>query len=166
VKSRSFYLALALPSAALFAGAASAASTDIFARIVPPANVQESALADSTPMHVVVTLPLADEAGAVAFAKAVSDPGNRQYGHYITPGEYGARFGSDPAAFEAVRQWGTAHGLSVDKAKSARSSVTFGGTAGQFAALFNTRFASFPGQNINPVPPGRVGRKDRWRHRA
>ena len=149
VKTRSFYLALALPSAALFAGAASAATSDVFARIAPPANVQTSALPDSTPMHVIVTLPLGDEAGAVAFAKSVSDPSSAQYGHYLTPAQFGARFGSDAASYEAIRQWGISHGLTVGEPTSARSSVTFGGTAGQFAALFNTHFASFPSQNIN-----------------
>jgi hypothetical protein len=42
MKTRSFYLALALPSAALFANAAHAAPGDVFARIVPPANVPMS----------------------------------------------------------------------------------------------------------------------------
>ncbi len=138
-----------LLSAPTFAGAASAASSDVFARIVPPANVQTTALPDSTPMHVIVTLPLGNEAGAVAFAKSVSDPASAQYGHYITPAEFGARFGSDAASYEAVKQWGVSHGLTVMEHSSARSSVTFGGTAGQFAALFNTHFASFPSQSTN-----------------
>jgi kumamolisin len=152
MKTRSFYLALALPSAALFANAAHAAPGDVFARIVPPANVPMSALDERTDMRVVVTLPLGDEAGAEAFARSVSDPGSPQYGHYLTPAEFGARFGSDKAAYEAVRAWGLSHGLTVSKPTSARSIVTFGGTAGQFASLFNTHFASFP----TPDVKGRV----------
>ncbi len=152
MKIRHFYLALALPGAALFPGAASAAASDIFARIAPPANAGLSALDDSTPMHVIVTLPLGDEAGAVSFAKSVSDPASKLYGHYLTPAEFGDRFGADAASYEAVRQWGLSHGLTVSAATSARSSVTFGGTAGQFAVLFGTHFAAF----ATPDGHGRV----------
>jgi kumamolisin len=137
-------LALALPCAAVFAGLAHAASGDIFDRIVPPARRAFSALDDRTPMHVIVMLPLRDEAAATRFAKAVSDPASIFYGHYVTPAEFGARFGGDAASYDAVRQWGLSHGLTVAAPNSARTLVTFGGSAGQFAALFATRFAQFP----------------------
>jgi kumamolisin len=148
VKTRRFYFALALPGAALCTSTAYAVPSDIFARIVPPPNVPLSKLDDRTPMHIIVTLPLGDKAGAVAFAKSVSDPDSPHYGHYITPAQFGARFGSDKAAYEAVRAWGLSHGLTASKPTSSRSSVTFGGTAGLFAALFETHFASFPSQHI------------------
>jgi subtilase family serine protease len=148
VSIRHLILALSLPAAALFAGAASASADTVFARIGTAANSRLSALDDSTPLHVIVTLPLSDASGAAAFAKAVSDPASKLYGHYLTPVEFGARFGSDAGAYEAVRQWGTAHGLTAGRVTNSRSSVTFAGTAGQFASLFSTRFASFPGQTI------------------
>jgi kumamolisin len=143
VKIRSIYVALALPVGALCAKPACAAG-DIFARIAPPANVRMSALDDLTPMHVIVTLPLGDAAGAAAFVKAVSDPGSKLYGHYVTPAEFGARYGGDEGAYEAVRQWGLSQGLTVGAPLKSRSSVTFGGTAGQFALAFATHFARFP----------------------
>jgi kumamolisin len=166
VKAHSLYLALALPSAALFPQLANAAASTVFARIAPPQDAPLTALDDRTPMHVIVTLPLGDEAGAAAFVKSVSDPASKLYGHYLTPAEFGARFGGDAATYESVRQWGSSHGLTVSKPISARSSVTFGGTAGQFAALFNTHFASFPTPDFHgrvmtqtPVlPAGLAGR--------
>jgi kumamolisin len=146
VTTRDFYLAFALsaPFATFFPSLAAAAAGDIFARIVPPADVQLSALDDRTQMHVIVTLRLGDAAAAVRFAKSVSDPDSKLYGHYITPAEFGARFGGDAVTYDAVRQWGLSHGLTASPPTSARASVTFGGTAGQFAALFDTHFARFP----------------------
>jgi subtilase family serine protease len=135
---------LALPCAALLAGStAYAASTDVFSTVRTPPGVTFSAVADATPMRVILSLPLRDAAGAAAFASAVSDPDNALYGHYLTPAEYGARFGADAATYEYLRNWAVSNGLTVGPRHDSRATLSLGGTAGQFARLFHTSFASF-----------------------
>ncbi len=121
-----------------------AAGSAVFALSPAPAGITLSAVSDNTPMRVIVSLPLRDEAGARAYGDAVSTPGHALYGHFLTPAEFGARFGGDQAQYEALRSWGASAGLTVGARLDSRAEISFGGTAGQFAALFGTHFASFP----------------------
>jgi kumamolisin len=123
---------------------ARAADTDVFALSPAPAGASLAAVADQTPMRVILSLPLSDEAGARAFGEAVSTPGNPLYGHYISPAEFGARFGADAATYEGLRSWAEAQGLTVGPRLDSRAEISLSGTAGQFGALFNTHFVSFP----------------------
>jgi len=141
---RKKYLALALPAAVLFASSGALAATDdVFGRIAAPAGVAKSAMPDTAPMRVILSLPLGDADGAAKFGEAVSDPDNALYGHYLTPAQFGARFGANKSAYEALRKWATSNGLKVAPRTASRTTVSMSGTAAQFAALFNTRFAAF-----------------------
>jgi subtilase family serine protease len=141
---RKTLLTLALPAAVLFAsGGALAATDDVFGRIAAPAGVAMTAMPDAAPMRVILSLPLGDAEGAAKFGAAVSDPSNALYGRYLTPAQFGARFGASRSDYEALRKWATSHGLQVAPRTASRTTVSMSGTAGQFAALFGTRFASF-----------------------
>jgi len=141
---RSFALT-ALPCAALFAplGASAAPADSAFASINAPAGATLAPVADTTSMRIVLSLPLRDEAGAEAYAMAVSEPGNALYGKFLTPVQWGARFGGDAASYEYLRNWARSNGLTVGDRTDSRATLSLGGTAGQFATLFQTRFASF-----------------------
>ncbi len=137
-------LSLALPAAVLFASnGALAAAADVFGRIPAPTGVAMSPMPDTAPMRVILTLPLGDAEGAAKFGAAVSDPDNPLYGHYLTPAQFGARFGADKSHYEALRKWATSNGLKVAPRTASRTTVSMSGTARQFAALFGTRFAGF-----------------------
>jgi kumamolisin len=137
-------LSLALPAAVLFASnGALAASVDVFGRIATPAGIAPTAMPDSAPMYVTLSLPLSDADGAAKFGAAVSDPDSPLYGHYLTPAQFGARFGANKANYEALRKWATSNGLQVAPRTASRTTVALSGTAAQFAALFSTRFAAF-----------------------
>jgi subtilase family serine protease len=141
---RKTLLSLALPAAVLFASnGALAASGDVFGRIAAPTGVAMAAMPDSAPMYVVLSLPLGDAQGAAKFGAAVSDPDSPLYGHYLTPAQFGARFGANKAHYEALRKWATSNGLQVAPRTASRTTVSLSGTAAQFAALFGTRFAAF-----------------------
>jgi subtilase family serine protease len=145
MKFRHLASRVALPCAAvLMASAASAATADVFSTVRAPVGVKFSAVAGTTPMRVILALPLRDAAGAAAFAAAVSDPKNALYGRYLTPVQYGARFGADAATYEYLRNWATSNGLAVGPRHESRATLSLGGTADQFARLFHTSFASFP----------------------
>jgi kumamolisin len=114
--------------------------------LAAPAGAALTPLADSAPMEVVLTLPLHDAAGAAAFVAAVSDPASPQYGHYLTPAEFGARFGADQLAYDYVRAWAGSSGFIVSPRGAARTTITISGRAGLFAKIFSTSFASFDTQ--------------------
>jgi subtilase family serine protease len=137
-------LSLALPATVLLAAnGALAATADVFGRIVAPAGVAQTAMPATTPMRVILSLPLGDPDGAAKFGAAVSDPDNALYGRYLTPAQFGARFGANKANYEALRKWATSNGLTVAPRTASRTTVSMSGTAAQFASLFNTRFAAF-----------------------
>ncbi len=138
-------LMMGLPCLALLAPlAAHAAGVDAtFDNIRPPAGVTLSAMPDNEAMTITLTLPMRDRAGAEAYGRAVSDPNNALYGHYLTPAEFGARFGGDPATYEFVRNWASSHGLTVSARTEARIALSVTGTARQMAALFHTKLAHF-----------------------
>ncbi len=135
----------ALPCAALLASAGALAATPdvVIDSFAAPAGVTLAAMPDSTPMSIILTLPMRDRAGAEAYAAAVSEPGNKIYGKYLTPKEFGARFGGDPAAYAFLRNWAAAQGFTVGERVDARTVVALSGTAVQFARLFSTHFAGF-----------------------
>ena len=138
-------LLLSLPAAALLAasGAAAQTSDPAFATLAAPAGARLTAVADATPMRVVLTLPMRDQAGAERYAAAVSEPGNRLYGKFLTPAQFGVQFGADPATYDYLRGWAQANGLAVGERTASRTTLSLGGTAAQFARLFATKFASF-----------------------
>ena len=141
---RHLFLACALPGAALCAALpAHAASTDVFEMIAVPRGLTVAPLEASAPMHVILTLPLQDEAGARRFASLVSNPRSALYGHYITPAQFGERFGADKAAYESLREWASSQGLTVGERTQSRTTIPLSGTAGQFAAIFGTQFVKF-----------------------
>ncbi len=139
------YARMALPCVALLAPlTAKAAVVDrMFDNIRAPAGVTLSAVDPDTKMSIVLSLPMKDEAGARAFGAAVSDPKSPMYGHYLTPAEFGARFGGDPATYEYLRNWASANGLTPGARTEAKIALSVSGTARQFASLFHTSFASF-----------------------
>jgi kumamolisin len=114
--------------------------------LAAPAGAALTPLADSAPMEVVLTLPLHDAAGAAAFVASVSNPASPQYGHYLSPAEFGARFGADQLAYEYVRAWAGSTGFTVSPRTAARTTITLSGSAGLFAKVFSTSFASFDTQ--------------------
>ncbi len=137
-------LLIGLAGAALTMPAAWAATPDpAFAVLAAPAGARLVAMEESRPMRVVLTLPLHDQAGAQRYAAAVSEPGNALYGKFLTPAGFAAKFGADRATYEFLRHWAVSSGLTVGERTASRTTLSLGGTSGQFARLFATKFASF-----------------------
>ena len=90
-----------------------------------------------------VDLTLADQAGAVAFAKAVSTPGNAQYGKYLTPAQWEARFSPSAATVARVSQFLRQSGFSVGQVPADRMEIPASGTAAQVEQAFATSLATY-----------------------
>ncbi|NUR25722.1 MAG: S8 family serine peptidase [Catenulispora sp.] len=97
------YLGCAVAAAALTAGTAQAA-----------ANLAADGPADrGGPVNVRIGLSGRDPRGLEEFARAVSTPGNPQYGKYLTPEQARERFGPTGGQVAAVREWLRTAGMHV-----------------------------------------------------
>ncbi|TMK38603.1 MAG: serine protease [Actinobacteria bacterium] len=97
----------------------------------------------STPAHQAVTALVelkAPRARALAtFVRAVSDPGQKSHGHYLTPSQFESRFAPSTAAAAAVAGSLRAAGLRIAEVPRNRRYVAATGTVEQMETLFDTR---------------------------
>ncbi|HEX9546750.1 MAG TPA: protease pro-enzyme activation domain-containing protein, partial [Acidimicrobiales bacterium] len=70
-------------------------------------------------LHIGVGLALPDPAAAQAYYRGEYDPASPEYGEFLTPAEFAARFGVAPQTYSAVQSWLRAGGLMIDQTTSA-----------------------------------------------
>jgi subtilase family serine protease len=81
---------------------------------------------------------------AAQLARAVSTPGSAQYGKFLTPAQYRARFSPTTKDASAVAAWLRDQGFTVDKHGPANNKyVQATGTVADAAAAFGTSFATY-----------------------
>ncbi|MBT9330987.1 S53 family peptidase [Paracidobacterium acidisoli] len=78
-----------------------------------------------------------------ALVKAQQTPGSAEYHQWLTPAEYGSRFGLSDSDLAKVEAWLEQQGFSVDRVANSRDSITFSGTAEQVQAAFQTEIHQF-----------------------
>jgi hypothetical protein len=66
------------------------------------------------------------------------NPGSPSFHQWMTPTQFGSRFGPADSDVQAVTAWLSSHGLHVAGVNQARTFVKFSGTAGQLAASFHS----------------------------
>ena len=162
-RSAAWALVLACVGAAVLAGSTAATNT-AGAATAPAAD--SSGLA-RLPGHVnASTRPLFDLGRApdslaihglqVVFAKTASqqraiealiaaqqDPKSPQYHQFLTPAQYGARFGASAPTVAAVTRWLEGAGFGVDALPANRSELSFHGTKAQVETAFHTEIHLF-----------------------
>lgn len=104
-----------------------------------------------TPLRLILALPLRDPIGAEIFVRRVSDPHSLFYGKYLTPTEYGKRFGASLSDYNALSAWATSNGLAVGQRTDARTTLSLSGAAATVEMLFNTKLATYR------TPSGQMG---------
>lgn len=86
------------------------------------------------------------------------DPRSPQYHHWLTPAEFGARFGASDATLAAVSGWLTSQGLKVGAVPAGRDYLPFTGTRAQVEAALHTQIHAFNIQGVrhysNITDPG------------
>jgi hypothetical protein len=108
----------------------------------------------NTPVSVDVSLKPRDQAGLDAFITDASTPGSPNYRHYLSPGEFGPRFGPTDATVAAVRSWLSSAGLQVGATESGGLLIPVSGTASQMEQAFGTSLVAAR------LPSGRVARNN------
>ena len=112
-----------------------------------PAN-DRGALAPSTPisfMRLSLKPTEAQTAELEQLLESQRDPSSSDYHRWLTPEEYGERFGVSQDDMERVASWLESEGFTIEQKARARNWIAFSGTAGQVAKTFRTemrRYAS------------------------
>jgi subtilase family serine protease len=70
--------------------------------------------------------------------KAQQEPGSASYHQWLSPEEYGSRFGVSSADVTQITSWLQGHGFSIEPVSAGRSLIIFSGTADQVADTFHT----------------------------
>jgi pseudomonalisin len=73
-----------------------------------------------------------------ALVEAQQEPGSGVYHQWLTPAEYGSRFGASAGDVARVCAWLASHGFVVETIPAGQRLVLFSGTAGQVEETFHT----------------------------
>jgi subtilase family serine protease len=138
-------LATAALFAAIAAAPAAAATLPVQSDIKP--NLPGATPAGRTDaghrLNLAIILPSRDPAGAAAFAAQVSTPRTKLFRHYLTPAQYAAKFGANPADYRAIAAWAKAHGLTPGEESAAHNVLPLTGTAAAVQAAFAVQLQNF-----------------------
>lgn len=80
---------------------------------------------------------------AAATAAAVSTPGSASYGQYLTPAQFRQQFAPSQADVNAVKNWLTSQGFTIDYTPSNNLYVSAEGTVAQASAAFGVTFDDY-----------------------
>lgn len=88
---------------------------------------------------VLVLAPTAEQQTELdALVAAQQDPDSPQYHAWLTPNEFGVRFGVNDAQLHHVSAWLNANGFAIDEVQVGRRIVEFSGTASQISNALHT----------------------------
>ncbi|MEV6210355.1 S53 family peptidase [Kitasatospora sp. NPDC051914] len=113
------------------------------APVVPKGAVKTAAPADGTELDLSITLQPKDQTALTTFVNAVSTPGSPLYKHYLGTGEFGKRFGADPATVASVRAALTEAGLHPGEIGANGLTIPVKATVAEAKKAFNTDFAGY-----------------------
>ena len=71
------------------------------------------------------------------------DPASPSYHHWLTPAEFGRRFGIDDEDLATVKSWLTRQGFHIDEVANGRGEIIFSGRASQVERAFKTPIHNF-----------------------
>ena len=77
------------------------------------------------------------------FVADVQNPNSPNYHHWITPTEFGSRFGATDADVKTVTQWLTSNGFTVAQVANGKGWIRFSGTSSQVESAFATEIHSY-----------------------
>jgi subtilase family serine protease len=135
-------VALASPGPAAAGPAVVPGSAPAWARSAHPVG----APALSQRISFQVALQLRDAAGAAQLAQAVSTPSSSQYGKYLTPAQFNARFAPTAAQTAKIESYLKSQHITITGAARGNRWVTASATVGQIQQAFRTRIKLYSHQ--------------------
>lgn len=103
-------------------------------------------IAPATPIERVLLILKASpeqEAALEKFLADLSDPRSPQYRQWLTPEQFGERFGPAQQDLDTIVKWLQDRGMSVNRVSKGRRTIEFSGTARQMETSFHTEIHSF-----------------------
>jgi subtilase family serine protease len=94
-------------------------------------------------ISIVFNRSAAQEADMQALIGAQQDPQSPQYHQWLSPEQFGARFGMAQTDIDKVQTWLQQQGFSIDSVARGRNMIRFSGTAGQVEQAFQTEMHYF-----------------------
>ncbi|MFZ0662258.1 MAG: protease pro-enzyme activation domain-containing protein [Acidobacteriaceae bacterium] len=73
----------------------------------------------------------------------LQNPASQVYHKWLTPAQYGARFGASPSDIQQVESWLQSYGLNIDKVPPANNVIEFSGTVNEVQNAFHTSIDTF-----------------------
>jgi hypothetical protein len=101
------------------------------------------AVSPSAHWHVGVSVAGRNAAGLAALVQAQYDRKSAAYRQFLTPAQYAANFGADPAVTAQVRDWLAGKGMTVSYVNKAGTSLIAEGTAAQVEKTFNVTLRTY-----------------------
>ena len=93
----------------------------------------------------------AQQAELDALVKAQHDAGSPLFHHWLTPAEYGARFGVSAQDLARIAGWLKGNGFTVEEIAASHRLVMFSGTAGQVAKTFHTEIHRYKVDGVEHI---------------
>lgn len=85
----------------------------------------------------------AQDAALEELIRAQQDPGSSYYHHWLTPEQFGKRFGVSPHDSAQVVNWLESFGMSVEEIPASRRAIVFSGTAAQVENAFHVNMQRY-----------------------
>jgi pseudomonalisin len=93
----------------------------------------------------------AQQAALNTLVAAQHNPQSPLYHHWITPAEYGARFGASQQDVARISGWLTKHGFTVNEVPANHRQIIFSGNAGQVEDAFHTQIHHYLVDGVNHI---------------
>jgi hypothetical protein len=87
--------------------------------------------------------PAERETALRQFLRDVHTPGSASYHQWLTPQQFGERFGPADADIQAAVGWLSSHGFSVTRVAKSKGLIEFSGTAGKLREAFHTQIHQY-----------------------
>lgn len=104
-------------------------------------------------MHLVLKRSASQEAALHSLIAAQTTPGSPEYHKWLTPAEFGQKFGPSSTDVATIESWLQSEGFSGVKVNPGRLTIAFNGTVAQVAKTFHAQFHQYQlnGQTYSAV---------------
>ena len=98
----------------------------------------------------------AQQADLEALLAAQQNPASPLFHQWLTPEQFGARFGMAQADIDRVTGWLQQQGFSIDSVARGRNSIRFSGNVGQVEQAFRTQMHYYKSNGVQHIAPSTV----------
>ncbi len=83
------------------------------------------------------------EADLQSYLQAIQDPSSPEFHRFLSPDEFGQRYGVSDSDLAKLQGWLQSHGFSINHVNRGRTAIEFSGTVGQIQEAFHTSIHRF-----------------------